>query len=312
MSIIVQKVLQALKTYFHFNRSEKNGIFILIIIILILFIIPSYLAFVRKPVKVSFEQFGKEIAAFEAETLKRAPNRFNVDFERIDRSLAGHKLHPFTFDPNGLPVEKWRQMGLSERQIKTIKNYELKGGKFFHKEDLRKIYGLNESEYAVLAPYISIHKTDYNKTSIQKNTWKSRFSNAEIFPVDINTADSAGLMALGGIGSSFARRIIRYRNLLGGFYAKEQLLEIYGMDSLRFAQFSANCTVGAGPVRKININTVTVAELKKHPYFNYYLAKSIIDYRIIHGSYGSVEQLSFTPLFNKDLYQKLAPYLIIR
>ncbi len=312
MNILFQKVLQVLKTYFHFNRSEKNGILILIILILILFIIPAYLAFVRKPVKISFEQFGKEIAAFEADTLKRAPNRFNIDFERIDHSLAAHKLHPFTFDPNGLPAEKWRQIGLSERQIKTIKNYELKGGRFFHKEDLRKIYGLSENEYAVLAPYISIHKTEYNKTSIQKNTWKSRFYDAENLTVDINTADSAGLMALSGIGSSFARRIIRYRNLLGGFYAKEQLLEVYGMDSLRFAQFSANCTVGEGPVRKFNINTVTVAELKKHPYFNYYLAKSIIDYRIIHGSYGSVEQLSFTPLFNKDLYQKLAPYLIIR
>ncbi|HEX7411700.1 MAG TPA: helix-hairpin-helix domain-containing protein [Bacteroidales bacterium] len=308
-------MLNFLKTYFHFNRSEKNGILILIVIILVLFIIPEYLAFVRKPVKVYFEQYSKEITAFEAalqaDTLQKPSRKFNVDFERVDGSLAENKLHPFPFDPNGLSAEKWREMGLSERQIKTIMNYESKGGKFYHKEDLRKIYGITESEYVILAPYISVSKPDYDNKIVQKSNWTSKFPKAERLPVDINTADSVGLMKLKGIGSSFARRIIRYRNLLGGFYAKEQLFEVYGMDSLRFAQFSGNCTVGAGPVHKINLNTATVAELKKHPYFDYYLAKSIVDYRIIHGSYDRVEQLRFTPMFYEDLYKKIAPYLII-
>ena len=308
-------MLNFLKTYFHFNRSEKNGILILIVIILVLLIIPEYLAFVRKPVKVYFEQYRKEITAFEAalqaDTLQKPSRKFNVDFERVDGSLAENKLHPFPFDPNGLSAEKWREMGLSERQIKTIMNYESKGGKFYHKEDLRKIYGITESEYVILAPYISVSKPDYDNKTVQKSNWTSKFPKAERLPVDINTADSVGLMKLKGIGSSFARRIIRYRNLLGGFYAKEQLFEVYGMDSLRFAQFSGNCTVGAGPVHKINLNTATVAELKKHPYFDYYLAKSIVDYRIIHGSYDRVEQLRFTPMFYEDLYKKIAPYLII-
>lgn len=304
-----------LKTYFFFNRSEKNGILILIVIILILFIIPAYLAFVRKPVKVYFEQFSKEIASFEtallADTLQKPFRKFNVDFERVDGSLAENKLHPFPFDPNSLSAEKWREMGLSERQIKTIMNYQNKGGKFYHKEDLKKIYGITESEYAVLAPYISLSKPEYDSKIAPKSNWTSKFPKKERVLVDINTADSAGLMNLYGIGSSFARRIIRYRNLLGGFYIKEQLLEVYGMDSLRFAQFSGNCTIGVGTIHKININTATVAELKKHPYLDYYLAKSIVDYRIIHGSYDKVEQLRFTPMFYEDLYKKIAPYMII-
>ena len=307
-------MLNFLKTYFHFNRIEKNGILILIVIILILFIIPEYLAFVRKPGKVYFEQFSKEIAAFEAalqaDSLQKPSRKFNVDFERVDGSLAGNKLHPVPFDPNGLPAEQWREMGLSERQIKTILNYQSKGGKFFHKEDLRKIYGITESEYAVLAPYISISKPDYQNKKAQTGNRNSKFPKAESVSVDINTADSAGLMKLNGIGSSFARRIIRYRDLLGGFYDLEQLFEVYGMDSVRFAKFSKNCTVGAGPVRKININTATVAELKKHPYVDYYFAKSIVDYRIIHGSYDRVEQLRFTPMFHEDLFKKIAPYMI--
>lgn len=304
-----------LKTYFHFNRSEKNGIIILTVIILILFIIPAYLAFVRKPAKVYFEQYSKEIAAFEAslqeDTLQKHSGKYNIDFERIDGSMAEHKMHPFPFDPNDLPAEKWREMGMSERQIKTILNFEKKGGRFYHKEDLKKIYGISESEYNVLAPYISISKADYDNKPDQKSEWKSKFPKPERVSVDINTADSAGLTKLKGIGPSFARRIIRFRDLLGGFYDKKQLLEVYGMDSLRFAEFSGYCTLGAGPVRKININTATVAELKKHPYFDYYLAKSIVDYRVIHGNFDRVEQLRFTPMFYEDLYKKIAPYMMI-
>jgi len=304
-----------LKTYFHFNRSEKNGIIILIIIILILFITPAYLSFIRKPEKIYFDQYSKEITAFEAslqaDTMQKSPHKFSVDFDRVDGSLAENKLHPFSFDPNGLPAEKWREMGLSEKQIKTILNFQSKGGKFYHKEDLQKIYGITESEYNVLAPFISITKPENESKTNSGSSWNSKYPKTERVSVDINTADSAGLTKLKGIGPSFARRIVRYRDLLGGFYDKKQLLEVYGMDSLRLAEFSGNCTIGNGPVRKININTATVSELKKHPYFDYYLAKAIVDYRIIHGSYIRVEQLRFTPMFYEDLYKKISPYLII-
>lgn len=308
-------MLDFLKTYFHFNRSEKNGILILVVLILILFFIPAYLTFVRKPVKVYFDQYNREIAAFEAalkaDTLQKSFRKYNVDFERINGSLAENKLHPFSFDPNGLPAEKWREMGMSEKQIKTILNFQSKGGKFYHKEDLQKIYGITESEYTVLAPFIVISKPDYTDKPDRNSNWNSKYAKTERVQVDINTADSAGLTKLKGIGPSFARRIIRYRDLLGGFYAKEQLLEVYGMDSLRFAEFSGNCTLGTGPARKINLNTATVNELRKHPYLDYYLAKSIIDYRIIHGGYDRIEQLRFTPMFYEDLFKKIAPYMII-
>jgi competence protein ComEA len=306
-------MLNFLKTYFHFNRVEKNGIIILIVIILILFMVPAYMAFVRRPVKISFEQFDKEIAAFEAalkaDSLHISSYRNNIDFDRVDASLATHELKPFPFDPNGLPAEKWRQMGLRERQIKTILNYESKGGKFYHKEDLRKIYGLTEHEYSVLAPFIAISKPGTENKANAGSFRSSKYPKKESILVDLNVADSAGLMKLKGIGSSFAHRIIRYRNLLGGFYAKEQLLEVYGMDSLRFAEFSESCSVGEGPVHKININTATLAELRKHPYLDYSLAKSIVDYRIIHGSYNSVDQLHVTPKFNEGLILKIVPYL---
>lgn len=308
-------MLNFLKTYFDFNRSEKNGILILTVVILILFMVPAYMSYIRKPEMVHYEQYSMEIAAFEAalqaDSIQKSFGRYSVDFERINGSLAESKLHPFPFDPNGLTAEKWREMGMSEKQIKTILNYQSKGGKFYRKEDLQKIYGITETEYNVLAPFISIIKPGYENRKDQNTGWSNKFPKAERVAVDINTADSVGLMKLKGIGPSYARRIIRYRDLLGGFYAREQLLEVYGMDSLRFAEFSGNCILGAGPVRKINLNTATVAELKKHPYFDYYLAKSIVDYRIIHGAYGKVEQLRFTPMISEGLYNKIAPYMII-
>jgi len=303
------------KKYFYFNRSEKNGILLFIPVILILFFIPSYLIYIRKPVKTDFSQYSKEIIAFEAalqnDSIQKAKKRFFPDFERVDRSVAENRLHPVLFDPNGLPAEKWIAMGLSAKQAKTILNFQKKGGKFYRKEDLKKIYGISESEYAVLEPFIAISKPAYEDETAHKTFVNSKFPEYKKTIIDINTADSLDLLEIRGVGPSFARRILRYRNKLGGFYAKEQLLEVFGMDSARFAQISEYCTLGNSPLQKINMNTAVVADLKKHPYFDYYLAKSIVDYRIIHGPYAKVEQLRYTPLVYEDLYKKIAPYLKI-
>jgi DNA uptake protein ComE-like DNA-binding protein len=301
------------KSYFYFNRSEKNGILLFIPVILILFIIPAYRIYNRKPVQVDFSQYSKEIKAFESalqiDSIKNSRKKFVPDFERVDRSIAESRLHPFAFDPNGLPAEKWIAMGLSEKQVKTILNYQMKGGKFYHKEDLKKIYGISENEYAVLEPFIAISKPAYANETTPKKAWNSKFPEYKKTIIDINTADSVDLLEIRGIGPSFAHRILRYRDKLGGFYAKEQLLEVFGMDSVRYAQMFDYCTLGNSAVQKINLNTAVVADLKKHPYFDYYLAKSIVDYRIIHGPYTKVEQLRYTPLVYEELYKKIAPYL---
>jgi len=303
----------ALKSYFYFSRGEKTGLLLFIPVILILYIIPVYLDYSRKPAKADFARYNREIIAFEAalqtDTIQNFKRNFVPDYERMDRSIAEHKLHPAAFDPNIITAEKWISMGLSEKQANTIINYRNKGGKFFQKEDLRKIYGISENEYAVLEPFISISKPASETKNFTKFAGTGKFPEYKKTIIELNSADSMDLLEIRGVGPAFAHRILRYRNKLGGFYAKEQLLEVYGMDSARFAQVSEYCRIGNGEIQKININTATVADFKKHPYFDYYLAKSIVDYRILHGAFTKVEQLRYIPLVYEDLYKKLVPYL---
>jgi competence protein ComEA len=301
------------KSYFYFSRGEKAGIMLFISIILILFFIPAYMNYKRKPKVADFSQYSREIMAFEsalqADSIHNNKRSYVPDFERPDRSVAESRLHPVTFDPNILSAEKWIAMGLSEKQVKIILNYRNKGGKFFQKEDLRKIYGISESEYNILAPFIVISKPAYRNDIEPGKPVGGKFVDFKKTIIELNKADSIDLLEIRGVGPAFAHRILRYRNKLGGFYKKEQLLEVYGMDSSRYMQVSDYCSVQSGAIQKINMNTASVADFKKHPYFDYYLAKSIVDYRIIHGPYSNVEQLRYTPLIYNDLYNRISPYL---
>lgn len=224
--------------------------------------------------------------------------------------LSSKKIIPFYFNPNGLPSEEWKKLGLKDWQIKVIKNYESKGGKFYKKEDVKKIYGITAAEYAVLEPFIILpekEKTVYSKPEFEKKTE----SKATLL-VDINTADTLELTKLSGIGPAFARRIVKYRNALGGFFSKEQLKEVYGFDETKYAQCQANCCISNNSgIKKLNLNTATLDELKKHPYMDYYIAKAIIDYRIIKKGIHSVEELQNISLIHSDLYNKLNPYVSV-
>ncbi len=156
-----------------------------------------------------------------------------LDFQQMDRSVAENKITPFLFNPNKLPSEQWSKMGLKDWQIKVIKNYEAKGGHFYKKEDFKKMFCISPSEYAILEPYISIpdEKKEYAEAKTQVKEVHKRAL------VDLNTADSVTLLSLYGIGPSFAKRIMKYRNLLGGFYNKTQLLEVYGFDQDRLIKY---------------------------------------------------------------------------
>ena len=128
--------------------------------------------------------------------------------------------------------------------------------------------------------------------------------------VDINSADTTTLMKLKGIGPSFARRIANYRNKLGGFYKKEQLMEVWGIDSALFNFIEPYVIIGKN-IRKIDLNKVEINQLKNHPYLNYNSAQSIIQIRNRIGRYYSVEDIKKSVILKSETFEKLKPYLII-
>ncbi len=300
-----------LKNFLSFNTTERTGIFILLGLILIAVLLPLAFRHLTRPAEVDISAFRQDIQDFEkglaadsAEFVKKA----DIDFEHIDRSIASRQIKPFPFNPNEIDAGQWKLLGLKDWQVKIVMKYRSKGGRFLKKEDLSKIYGITQAEFDLLQPYIQLpeiaEKPAVAYAKPDKPVYKTTI-------VDLNTADSETLLELKGIGPSFARRILKYRERLGGFYSATQLMEVYGFDQQRFDQVAPYCLVGNGPYKKINLNTITTAELKKHPYMDFYSAKAIVDRRISKGKYSSVEQIRELPLIYGDLYEKIKNYFSI-
>ncbi|MEZ5084088.1 MAG: helix-hairpin-helix domain-containing protein [Bacteroidales bacterium] len=212
-------------------------------------------------------------------------------------------LNPFIFDPNTVSEEELKEIGLQEYIISTFLNYRKNGGQFSNTEDIKKIYGITDDLYTQLEDYVHIAE---DTAFIAKGTLERSG-----LIIEINSADTLDLQQLQGIGPSFARRIIKYRDLLGGYSCHEQLLEVYGMDSTRYANIKNHISIENKSIKKININKATIKDLIKHPYIEFYLAKSIITQREKIGSYSSLKDLMDASLIYDELFYKIEPYLTI-
>ncbi|MEI6455541.1 MAG: helix-hairpin-helix domain-containing protein [bacterium] len=129
------------------------------------------------------------------------------------------------------------------------------------------------------------------------------------FTVEINSADTFELQRLRGIGPSFARRIIGYRKRLGGFTRKEQLLEVFGMDSSRYSSILPNLTVIPDSVHRIDLNNVTFKDLLKHPYFPFEVTKAIMIYRQKNKKFRSTDELKGIEGVTDSVFRRMVPYL---
>lgn len=299
-------MINRFKEYFQFSKRELNGLLVLCILLVIILIFPYIYSLFNPPETYDYSEFKKEVEAFKAAQEKSArnpPNRYDT-VEEPKRQ----KAELFPFNPNGLSAKDWMRLGLSERQVKVIKNYEAKGGKFFHKEDLQRIYSLRAEDYSRLEPFIVIpepavrHFKKFEKRSFEK-------IKPELKVIEVNSADSAALESLRGIGPAFASRIIRYRNRLGGFYKKDQLKEVYGLDSAFFENFQSQIQVNPEHINKIDINAASFEALRGHPYLSYKQINAILNYRKQHGAFQSLSDLKAIAIVNDELLQKMAPYL---
>ena len=127
---------------------------------------------------------------------------------------------------------------------------------------------------------------------------------------ELNTADSLDLVQLYNIGPVIARRILKYRSLLGGYVRKEQLREVYGIDSARYNDIAPHLTVDPSRITPIDINTADIDRLKRHPYLDYYQAKAIIRLREERGAYAGVRDILNIPIIDSETFTRIEPYLI--
>ena len=233
-------------------------------------------------------------------------------------SLPTRKVERFPFDPNTADSTQLRRLGLQIWQIKNIYKFRAAGGIYRKPLDFAKLYGLTVKEYRELEPYIRISSDYLPAATLVKEpvtTLKDRHDTtfvrrypqkiSETSHVVLNTADTTELMTIPGIGPYYARKIVEYGRRLGGYVSVNQLDEIedFPSESKRFLVIE-----GATP-QKLNVNKLTLNELKRHPYINFYQAKDITDYRRLHGPIKNLQDLRLLKDFPQAAIERLLPYV---
>lgn len=303
-----------LRDYFTFTKRERNGTIALVIVLLLIVIFRTVESnFISTP-KENFAQFDSLIASMQKKTADSTASVAGESqkgippvAEEAQPHSVFHQKELFYFNPNNLPEDDWVRLGLSPAQARVVKHYEAKGGKFDSKEDVKKMFVISADLYAQIGPYILL--PDQPAKPEQKTTADATGRQPKI--VELNTADSADLVSIDGIGPAFAKRILLYREKLGGFVSIDQLTEVYGIDATHFTQIKPEVKADSSYVHKININTATVADLKQHPYFGPGVALALVNYRKAHGPFKQLPDIMKCDLVTADLYRKIAPYLTI-
>jgi competence protein ComEA len=283
-----------LDNYFGFNRQQRNGLLVLICICAILLALRLSLPLFTEPGTILVENLP---------LIERKSDSFTVAMKasRAEGKPAGL----FNFDPNTVSFEQLLKLGFREKTAKTFLKYRERGYRFRKKEELMKIYGVSETFYKKLAPFILIADPHPVKSDNALNR-VAVVSNKQLLQIELNSADSITLEKLPGIGPSYSRRIIKYRTILGGYTDCRQLLEVYGFSNELFDKVRASVTVDPGLVKKINLNKDDFKAVNRHPYISYELTKAIFKKR--YQSPLTAE--SFRVLAaNDSIYNAVLPYL---
>ncbi len=302
---------------FYFNRSDRTVIAVLLSL--------AILALAAIMLLSDGEEIGTApatdstvIARNDSNPDSPAPRYYDQGMPRAER---------FAFDPNTADSTALLRLGLQPWQVRSIYKYRAAGGIYRRKEDFARLYGLTQKQYRELEPYIRI-SSDYAPAADLFATRGNEYPTTDNRPppsgnaattastrryspklkanerIDLNESDTTALKRVPGIGSYFARQIVNYRTRLGGFYSVEQLREIENFPETAIPYFSPS-----DKTTKINVNKLSLNQLKRHPYINYYQARAIIDYRRLRGPLESLDQLKLLPEFTERDLKRLAHYV---
>lgn len=289
----------------YLTKNERTGILMLLVLLSLLVIVPWLYSDSEISDLKNTEEYTVRITPIEnAEKQNKnsaTTHTYNSNFDsKISTSKEKYEL--FDFDPNRLSAEDARRLGIQDKSFKALKNYLATGAKIYTAEQLKKIYGLDQNTYERIKPLVKIIPT---KATTQI---KSNYTESGKKAVNINSAIAEDLIPLPGIGEKLANRIIKYRNLLGGFTNKSQLKEIYGLQDSSIQKFQDFISLG-NEIKKINLNTIPCDSLKKHPYFSNGKARVICEYRKQHPKIQTLNDLYHIEALDSNWISRIKDYL---
>ena len=316
-----------LNNYFDFTKSEFNGLLVLLVLIGLVTAAPyAYGLLKKEEYRPEDDLIIKRLILRNTDSIVSPVERTKV-YQSTFKNRKYNKPKLSYFDPNVIGQDEWMGMGLSQKQAAAILRYVEKGGRFRNVEDLKKMYTISPEKYQEISGYVKITAVAVKSTkdvnvppSLSAKPYpsnpstgvSSKFVKFPVKPavmVELNGADSAKLDDIRGIGPAFALRILTYRERIGGFVNKEQLLEVFGLDSLKYAEIKNQIRVDPVSIRKININTATVEQYRNHPYLRFKQINAIIQYRKQHGNYSNIADLAKVVVIPAETIARLAPYI---
>ena len=327
-----------LRRYFGFSRAETRGFVLLLLLGLAIAVVPPLLRpadpeYLPAADQRQLDAWARDLAArldssraaHDRAYAARYPARRPAGGSGASRYPAVPQVRLAPFDPNSLTAEGWEARGVPHFVAGRIVNYGQKAGGFRAKSQVQRIYGLPDSVYQRLAPFMQLpevlpgrERPDY---AASRPTFggagpsePGRFARkpAHLQPFDLNLADTTQLMQIKGIGRGRAKWIVKHRDELGGYLAENQLEEVFALrdapdlvDSLRKYTFVAP---GFAP-RPVHVNSASFDELWPHPYVGKPLARLIVAYRKQHGPFAAPDDLRQLKLLKEENFVKLRPYV---
>ena len=288
--------------FYYYNKSDRKSLITLLVLIVSAFTI-IYLA------------GGDEADTNKTQTgVHKSSNHKSYNYA----SYTPKKVERFVFDPNTADSTQLLRLGLQPWQVKNIYKYRAAGGIYREPLDFAKVYGLTVKQYRELEPYIRI-SSDYlpastlvkGRENFSQNvtkdsaTYQRPIKIKETEHIVLNTADTTSLVTIPGIGPYYARKIVQYGNRLGGYVSVDQLDEIEDFPT----EAKKYLVINNPAPKKLNVNQLSLNELKRHPYINFYRAKAITDYRRLHGAIKSLNDLRLLKDFTPDIIKRLTPYV---
>jgi competence ComEA-like helix-hairpin-helix protein len=285
---------------FYISKRNRRGVFTLFFFSIVVVFIPRILMYFEKEDKIiisveEIKSLDKKKAFFKYK------NRYKNEYSKVDK----YKIPSRKFDPNEYSKEQWMELGLSEKQAIVVLKFTDRG--IYSNDDLKKIFVIPERLFEKIKDSTFYPK----KETISQIKRELNQDRPSINLLDLNHASLEEFTKINGIGPFYAKQIIRYREQLGGFNAREQLLEVWKMNLETYDKLKDYVFIQKGDLKKISLNSTNINELNNHPYLSWNQANSIIKMRDQRGSFRSINEIKESVLIDEETFVKLVPYLTL-
>jgi competence protein ComEA len=303
----VRKFIQKLLNYTEISNFERGGLMVLLFSLLIF---AGYYYAKNSHTSEALEVNEEKLAAFRAHVDSAfRPTKFNKKEHSYKEYRSDNRDFLKSFNPNSDSKAQLMEKGIPGYVARGIVSFRNAGGRFKYKEDVAKIYAVSDELYSKLSPYIDLpHKTKGKTQGEYNDTFSIKKRLVRPSGLNINLLTAEQLKGLPGIGEFYAKQIISYRDKLGGYMHKEQLLEVYKMRDESAAAID-DMFVYAKDIEKVKLNTATFKDLLAHPYLDYKEVKALVNYIEQHGKFAGLEELEKLHIFKGKDIGRLLPYL---